>query len=71
MPYTKVAERSDLRFACTCSPTRVAARRSPHLPKADIEDLLRDGRLLDIECDYCHTRYEFPPEQLRGLLEQN
>jgi molecular chaperone Hsp33 len=70
MAYTKVAERSDLRFACSCSPTRVAATLAT-LPKSDIEDLLRDGRLLDIECDYCHTRYEFPPEQLRGMLEQN
>ena len=70
MAYTKVAERDDLRFACTCSPTRVAATLAT-LPKSDIEDLLRDGRLLDIECDYCHTRYEFPPEQLRGMLEKN
>ncbi len=70
MAYTKVAERDDLRFACTCSPVRVAATLAT-LPKSDIEDLLRDGRLLDIECDYCHTLYQFPPEQLRGMLEKN
>ncbi len=70
MAFTKVAERTDLRFACSCSTARVAATLAT-LPKSDIEDLLRDGRLLDIECDYCHTRYEFPPEQLRGMLEKN
>jgi len=69
MPYARVAER-EVRFGCTCSPTRLAASLAT-LPKADIESMLADGKMLDIECDFCRKKYEFSPEQLRGLLSSN
>jgi molecular chaperone Hsp33 len=69
MPFTRTADRP-LRFGCTCSPTRLAASLAT-LPKADIESMLADGKMLDIECDFCRKKYEYSPEQLRGLLDPN
>ncbi len=69
MPYTKVGDRK-VHFGCNCSSERLAMSLAS-LPRADIESLMADGKTLDIECDYCRTKYEFTTEQLRGLLERN
>ncbi len=69
MPHTVVGT-SELAFGCTCSPARLAASLAT-LSKADIKAMLEEGRMLDIECDFCRTRYEYSPEQLRGLLQPN
>jgi molecular chaperone Hsp33 len=67
MPYTEVGS-DPLRFGCNCSQARVAASLAT-LPKKDIQDMIQDGRVLDIGCDYCGAQYQVAPEQLRGLLE--
>ena len=69
MPYSLVGERT-IAFGCNCSSTRLAASLAT-LPKADIESLLSDKRLLEIECEFCRAEYRFAPEQLRGLLDAN
>jgi molecular chaperone Hsp33 len=69
MPHTRTADRA-VRFGCTCSPARLAASLAT-LPRADIESMLADGKMLDIECDFCRKKYDFSPEQLRGLLATN
>jgi molecular chaperone Hsp33 len=66
MPYTKVGERT-VHFGCRCSPERLAGSLAS-LPRADIESLLREGKTLEIECDYCRKHYEFTVDQLRALL---
>jgi molecular chaperone Hsp33 len=69
MPYARVAERQ-VQFGCTCSQARLAASLAT-LPRADIESMIADGKMLDIECDFCGKKYDFSPEQLRGLLDSN
>lgn len=66
MPYTRVAER-EVRFGCHCSSMRVTASFAS-LPRADIEALLADPKVLEITCDYCGKEYKVAPEQLRGLI---
>ncbi|HEY2509751.1 MAG TPA: Hsp33 family molecular chaperone HslO, partial [Polyangiaceae bacterium] len=67
MPYTEVGS-DPLRFGCNCSQARVAASLAT-LPKKDILEMINDGRMLEIGCDYCGKQYRMAPEQLRGLLE--
>jgi len=69
MPHDLVG-RSTVRFACPCDETRVAASLAS-LPKADIKEMLDDGKVLEIQCDYCGREYRFAPEKLRGLLAQS
>jgi len=66
MPFTLLAE-SNLSYACACSELRVLSSLST-LPRADIEDLLRDNKVLEIQCDYCRKDYAIQPAQLRALL---
>jgi molecular chaperone Hsp33 len=41
------------------------------LPHADIQDLVSDGGVLEIRCDYCNQEYRVAPAELRGLIETN
>ncbi len=67
MPYTRLSE-DPLTFGCNCSQVRVAASLAS-LPKSEIREMISDGRVLEIGCDYCGKQYRMAPEQLRGLLE--
>ena len=69
MPFTRT-ESSSLSFACHCSQARVVESLAT-LPRSDIEELVKDGKLLDITCDYCRKEYQIPPAQLRPLLIRN
>jgi molecular chaperone Hsp33 len=66
MPFARLEE-SHLGFACHCSQLRLVATLAS-LPRSDIEDLVRDGEVLEIRCDYCGKEYGIPPAQLRPLL---
>jgi molecular chaperone Hsp33 len=66
MAYTRVGE-SELRFHCGCSEARVTASLAS-LPRSDIKELVDDGRVLDITCDFCGHQYHIAPESLRALL---
>ncbi len=69
MPFTQVGE-SPVLYKCQCSELRVTASLAT-LPRADIEDLMRGGKSLEISCDYCGKDYQVRTETLRGLLAQN
>jgi molecular chaperone Hsp33 len=66
MPYARLEE-SRLGFGCQCSQVRVVSTLAT-LPRSDVEDLVRDGEVLEIHCDYCGKEYRVPPAQLTALL---
>jgi molecular chaperone Hsp33 len=65
IPYTEL-DHSPLRFGCWCSAERLLSALST-LPKADIDDFVEKGEVLEISCDYCHRQYRIPPTKLIGL----
>jgi molecular chaperone Hsp33 len=65
IPYTEL-EDSPLRFGCWCSAERLLSALST-LPRADIDDFIQKGEVLEISCDYCHRQYRIPPTKLVGL----
>jgi molecular chaperone Hsp33 len=69
MPFTRLGE-SALSFGCHCDQARLAASLAT-LPRRDIEEIIVDGRMLEIECEYCKKQYQFAPQQLRGLVAQH
>lgn len=66
MPFTRTEE-SPLSFGCNCSHTRLLQSLAS-LPRGDIEDLVRGGEVLEINCDYCRKEYRIAPAQLTALL---
>lgn len=67
MPYDVVGE-SGVRFECPCDDSRVLVALGT-LPKAELREILDEGRVLEIACEYCHREYRLAPERLRGLVE--
>lgn len=66
MPFTRLNE-SPLRYACQCSRVRVISSLAT-LPRADIEEMVADGKVLDIQCDFCGKAYSIAPSELRAML---
>lgn len=69
MPH-EIVGRDTVHFGCRCSDERLLASLAS-LPKADIRELMGDGQVLEIDCDYCNRHYRFSPEKLRGMLASN
>ena len=65
MAYTRLAE-SAVGYQCRCDWARLRSTLST-LPKADVDELVAEGKDLEIECEYCHTAYCFPVAELLAL----
>jgi molecular chaperone Hsp33 len=66
MPHTLLAE-SELTYGCQCSELRLLSSLIT-LPRAEINALLEDNRVLEIQCDYCRKDYAISPTQLKSFL---
>jgi molecular chaperone Hsp33 len=66
MPFARLSK-SELRFACQCSRVRVMTSLAT-LPRADIEDMVKEGKVLEIQCDFCGKEYAVAPVELRSML---
>ncbi|WP_104976796.1 Hsp33 family molecular chaperone HslO [Sorangium cellulosum] len=66
MPFSRLDD-SPLSFSCRCSELRVMSTLAS-LPRSDIEEMVEDGKVLDIRCDYCGKDYQVSPTKLRSLL---
>jgi molecular chaperone Hsp33 len=67
MEYTRLEE-SSVGFECWCNELRLLSALAT-LPRNDIEELVAEGELLEISCDYCGREYRIPPAKLTGLLD--
>ena len=67
IPFT-VVERTELGFGCTCNEIRVIGALAT-LGRAEIESIVEEGKLIELNCDYCRTEYKISPAKLKGLLE--
>jgi molecular chaperone Hsp33 len=67
MPFTTL-DQSCVRFRCWCRELRLVSALAT-LSRSDIEDLVRDGEVLEITCDYCGKEYRIAPAKLQGLLD--
>ena len=66
MEFTTLAS-TPLSYRCRCSDVRLIATLAT-LPRSDIEEMVQDGKPLEITCDYCGREYNIATERLRGLL---
>ena len=57
----RVFDAAPARFGCTCSREKVAGVLARY-GRADIEDMLEDGRL-EVTCDFCRTPYVFEQDE--------
>lgn len=67
LPYHLVGE-DKVGYRCYCSRERVAdAVRS--VGKAELLDMISEGKNIDVSCQFCDSVYSFTPDNLQALLD--
>jgi molecular chaperone Hsp33 len=69
MPFTEL-EHSSFDYHCWCSRASMLGALAS-LKREDIQDLVADGQVLEISCEYCRREFHVPPAELTGLLDSN
>lgn len=63
----QITEKSDIAFACDCSRERVAESIAS-ISKDDIQEMIDDGKPVEVRCQFCNTTYEFSVDDLKEML---
>lgn len=56
-------------FACNCSEERIE-KALISIGRNEIEEMIRDGKPIEVKCHFCNTAYEFSVEKLGQILEK-
>ena len=65
----EIADRIPARFQCNCSKERVE-KVIASIGRKDIQEMIDEGKPIEVKCHFCNTAYEFTPEELSEILEQ-
>lgn len=63
----EITSREDVRFYCNCSKQRFE-RGLILLGKDELEDIIAEGRDIELKCQFCNSTYRFTAGEVRGLL---
>lgn len=61
-----VLERRDVAYTCDCSRERIV-RSLIALPPKDLQEMIDDGKPIEVRCEFCNERYEFSTDELKKL----
>lgn len=56
-------------FRCDCSKSRVE-KAIVSIGKKDIEEMITEGKEIEVSCHFCNTFYHFPVAELKELLKR-
>ena len=59
-------EKTETGFRCDCSRERVE-RSLASLSKEDKEDIINEGKPVEVKCQFCNKAYEFDIEEIKKL----
>ena len=66
---TTVVREIEPRPYCPCSKVRSLATLGS-IPTEDLEELLEDGKDLELVCDFCRSKYIVTPDEIRDILTE-
>ena len=56
-------------FFCNCDKKRVE-KALISIGKAELKDMIKDGKEIEVNCHFCNQNYTFSVEELKGLLKR-
>lgn len=62
IPYD-IFDEIDIGYVCTCAREKYK-RAIVGMSETDIQEIVADGKPVETECRFCHTKYEFPVEEI-------
>ena len=57
-------------FYCNCSKERVS-RALISVGRKDLNEMIQDGKPVELNCHFCNTNYVFTVEELKELLRKS
>ena len=65
----EITERIPTRFFCDCSKKRVE-KVILSMGKKEIEDMIKEGREVEVNCQFCNSHYVFQIDELKEILKR-
>ena len=62
-------DKMDTQFKCNCSHERIE-KAIISIGKKDIQEMIDDGKEVEVKCHFCNTAYTFSVEELKQILKQ-
>lgn len=56
-------------FVCNCSKEKIA-KALASISKKDMDEIINDGKEIEVKCDFCNTTYKFSVEELKTLRKK-
>ncbi|MFQ9514670.1 MAG: Hsp33 family molecular chaperone HslO [Eubacterium sp.] len=56
-------------FQCNCGKQRIV-KALAGLSKKELDEIINDGKEIEVKCDFCNTSYRFSVEELKTLRKQ-
>lgn len=66
----QITDKQDVQFACNCDKERVS-KALISIGKKDLQEMIADGKEVEINCHFCNTNYTFQVKELKQLLEES
>lgn len=65
----EITDKMNTRFYCGCHKERVE-KALISIGKKELQDMIQDGKPIELNCHFCNANYVFSVEELQGLLEK-
>ena len=65
----EILEEMPARFYCNCGKERVE-KALISIGKKEIQDMIDDGKTIEVNCHFCNTNYNFTVEELKEILRR-
>ena len=65
----EIMERTPARFFCNCTKARVE-KAIVSIGRKDIEEMIADGKDIEVNCHFCNTNYTFTVDELKAILKR-
>ena len=66
----QVTDTCPVAFSCNCSKERIE-KVLISLGKKEIQDMIDEGREVEVNCHFCNTHYRFSVEELKGIYRKS
>lgn len=64
----EILDRIPTQYACNCSKERVS-RAVASVGKNDLEEMIKDGETIEVNCQFCGSHYYFTTDELKEFLK--
>ncbi|EEQ57554.1 Hsp33 family molecular chaperone HslO [Enterocloster sp. OA13] len=65
----EINDRTPVQFYCNCTKSRVE-KALISVGKKDIQEMIEDGKPIEVNCHFCGKHYEFSTDDLKDILER-